>query len=462
QSEFFTQLVKTVLIIAIAIMYFTNPLLFAKAIDDISNDVTKTIISTADKKEIKNYLDAIADAKRQEEMADKVIITIIANDLWEEYIHKPWRIMEFGDNEIADQWQDRVLSEKKGSDERKEVIENLEQDTDIKTEAMVVERLGFMLMYFIPLIINILLMCLFCIFIIGVQFLIVFVFILGIFVFMLALIPSIGGEILKKWAATLGVLAGMKVVLAFVLMLMIAFNQAVFTAMSEDGWIYALLIQLVLYFAIYMYRGKIIGIFSSAREVIANPVESFKNLKRTGSTDPYRNRGNGGLLPRRNPRNVRGIGSVVSYLGKNRKEYKAAKNERQKLIEGKEKEHNEQVERKKARKHLNNKYKFFKKKRDAYFSGKSKNRVGKKGLQISNMVDKRIANKQEAFTDKEVDTIVSRRKNAKEYLQKRRMREGEYTIVKYTEPLPEIKEVKKKKGFKRFNPVNRRNRRRKD
>ena len=35
----------------------------------------------------------------------------------------------------------------------------------------------------------------------------------------------------------------------------------------------------VLYFAIYMYRGKIIGIFSSAREVIANPVESFKNLK---------------------------------------------------------------------------------------------------------------------------------------------------------------------------------------
>jgi cation transport ATPase len=277
--EFWTGIVKVVFVVAIGTFYYTNPLMLANGVEKASNELTNMIVKTSTDAKTKSE-----KAQGKEKNDKKTAITYIANDLWEQYVHKPWRILEFGDNKAADKWENDIL--KKSPDEREGIIKDMEADTGVKTEAMVTKRLGFMIMYLIPVAINIILMGIFCVIIIGLQFVVMLVFILGIFVFMVALIPSFGIETLKKWGMSIAFLSGTKLIMAFMLMLILAFNSALYSYAQEEGWVYALMLQLAMYIALYLFRHKVFYIFAMAKEVAVNPKKAFDRLQKTWRTRP--------------------------------------------------------------------------------------------------------------------------------------------------------------------------------
>jgi len=424
QVEFWTGLAKTIVIIAIATLYFTNPLLLAGKVETASNEITKMVISSSNKK-IPKYTEEVIEESRRKDK-EKQTITIIANDLWSEYVHKPWRIMEFGNNEAANRvdentglkWEESVLQNPEGSDERESTIERMEDNTGVKTESMVTKRLGFMLMYLIPLTINILLMAIFCIAIIGLQFFVTLIFVLGVFVFIVALIPSFGIETVKRWGISIVFLSGMKIVLAFVLMVMLTFNRALYETASEEnwGWIYALILQLAIYVVIYVFRDKIFNIFAVAKEIVVNPSKAIERIKRHGELSPLSNYGQ--KMAMRNPKNPR-ISAGSTYQGIKKgmrsyyKDWKTAKNQRVEIVEQKKKEYDDIVETEKSKKYLDKKYNLKKKKK----------KFKVEDMEFLSKVDNRVAKGKERWTDNEINEVKVRRKKAKEYVEYRKNRE---------------------------------------
>lgn len=414
QVEFWTGLAKTIVIIAIATLYFTNPLLLAGKVETASNEITKMIVSSSNKK-IPKYTNEVIEESRKRSK-EKLTITIIANNLWGEYVHKPWRIMEFGNNDVADDWELAILENKKSSEERKKAISNMEEQTGIETKSMVVDRLGFMLMYLIPLTINILLMAIFCIAIIGLQFFITLVFVLGVFVFIVALIPSFGIETVKRWGISIVFLSGMKIILAFILMVMLTFNEALYNTAGEEGWIYALILQLAIYVVMYVFREKIFNIFAVAKEVVANPSKAIERIKRHSELNPFSNYGQ--KMAVRNPKSRR-ISASSAYSGMKRgmrnyvKDWKEAKKHRVEIVEQKRVEYDDVIETDKAKTYLDKKYNLKKKKK----------KFKVEDMEFLSKVDNRVARGKERWTENEINEIKMRRKKAKEYVEYRKNRE---------------------------------------
>jgi len=441
QVEFWTGLAKTVIIIAIGVLYFTNPLLLARNVETASNELTNIVVTAASK--------AKADSNTSKGKEKKETITNIANDLWEEYVHKPWRILEFGNNEAADKWENKILKTTEDSDERKDTVEKMEKDKEVKTKAMVTKRLGFMFMYLIPLSINVILMAIFCIVIIGLQFLVTLVFVLGIFVFMVALIPSFGVETLKKWGMSIATLSGTKIVMAFMLMLILAFNNALFDTAKEEGWLYALMLQLAMYIVIYIYRERVLGIFSIAREVAVNPKRAFDRMKKHGELSPMSNYGQ--RMPIRNLKN----GKIKSNSGNGKKSViqkvkagtarsidtltlKNSRNVSKDLIAANKREYNDGIEKQKSKDYLDKKYNFKKRKVDKMSPTKYHKDMG-----YVDRIDKRKKNGEDPFTQDEINKVRDRRKKAKDYIEIRKNRNE--LGVKFSNPVNGTSvEVKKK------------------
>lgn len=443
QVEFWTELAKTIGIVAVATLYFTNPLLLANKVEEASNELTMMIVSSSNKEAITNYKDAMEANQERGYRPEKntEIITVVANNLWNEYVHRPWRLMEFGDENIADEWQERVLQTSISSDQRKDVIDELEKRTTIDTESMTIKRLGFMIMYLIPLIINVLLMAIFCIAIIGLQFLVTLVFVLGVFIFILALVPSYGTQIIKKWAFNILFLSGTKIVMAFLLMVMLTFNSALYATAGEKGWLYTLLLQLTLYSMIYFFRHKIWGMFLIAKEILPNPQRAVNRLMKTGelnSHSSYGKKSYSKIVPRSrikrpsktHPRSMeilseKAVAGVKNYATEKKDAIITKKNEISDQYKDKK-------ESEKSKKYLDKKYEHYKKK-----SGK----MSPKAVEFTNEVDKRKQAGEVPYSNTQIDEVKARRKRAKEYVEKRNTRE---TSI-------EFKEEKNYKVIKRSN-----------
>jgi ABC-type multidrug transport system fused ATPase/permease subunit len=281
RADFFSSVVQIIVVIALAYLYFNNPLMLLKGVDNVVNNVSTTILTARPDisgQTPSDYYTGKLDVK------DTGVVAV-ANNLWEQYIHRPWRIMEFGDSDIADEYEDKVLTYAPGSDQREELINEVEETTGLSTKDLSVKRLGLIIMYLIPMLVNLLLMGALCVLAIGYQFLILIIFMGGIFIFMIALIPSVGTNIVKNWAIKLIGTAGMKILISFLLIIMISFNEALYLFGNDNGWMAALIIQLVIYIIIYIKRESIMEVFMVAKDALQNPKKAAERLGKMKSME---------------------------------------------------------------------------------------------------------------------------------------------------------------------------------
>jgi hypothetical protein len=414
QAEVWGGLLKTLLIIAIAFMYFTNPLFFAKRIEVAINEITGLVLTA-------NEVDYSAPSYIAENRVEEEPLVQVANNLWEQYVHKPWQVAEFGNKEIADKYTEDILKLKPGSDEREDLIKVIEKESGTDTIDMLTKRLGFILIYYIPLMINILVLALMCFLVMSLQFVVMLVFLLGAFVFLLALFPSFGSAVIKNWLSTLLSIAGFKIIMAFLLMVLLAFNDALYATAETEGWVYALIVQLAIYIVLFFFRDKIINIFMVFGEVVKNPVASVKSLSNYGSVLHPSKGANSSfkrdmLKPFKSIKNdsITAKKKVVGATRKVKTTVQKTQQDFKKYADNQTKNHNYMSQYEDAKKYLDKKHKFHKK------NAQNKKREANNFVKE---VDSRANKGKDKFTKNDIDSVIKRQKKRDEYLEKRKQRE---------------------------------------
>lgn len=264
--QFWTALFQTIVIIAFASYYFTHPAQILESVDLGTKEISKMVLTGT-----------------TGGTSNTTAIVEAANHLWDTYIHKPWQYLEFGDESLANAYTDQVLSQPV-SDARTQIFVQLEKDK--YWQQMGLKRVGFELMYLIPMIVSFVILSALCILVIGFQFMTMLIFLMGIFIFVIALVPNWGARILGNWVQKLISTAGTKIILSFFLITLIAFNKALFSYGAAKGWLITLLLQLVIYAVVYLKRHEIVELFISFKNTLHNPNAVNKIVMRTGERFP--------------------------------------------------------------------------------------------------------------------------------------------------------------------------------
>lgn len=256
--QFWVALIQTVLIVALGIFYFTQPAFILEKTDTATKELSKMVLAGVNNN---NTTSAVTTA---------------SNELWDIFVHKPWQMLEFGDQTLAAQHSDEVLA-LSDSDAREDIFKKLEDDG--KWNNMGLKRVGFELMYLVPMLITFAILAMLCGLVIMFQFLTMIIFMMGIFIMIVALIPGIGPRMLGQWFSKFVATAATKIILVFFLSLIIAFNKAIFQYAQSKGWLIALILQVIVYVAIFVKRNELIDLFLDIKGTMQNPATAGRLLK---------------------------------------------------------------------------------------------------------------------------------------------------------------------------------------
>ena len=262
-----------VFIIALSYYYFEN---------------TGTILSKAN--EASGWLSSEMVISLGSDNGGKPVETKIANNMWDQYVHTPWQMMEFFSINIAEQKsayseeytnEEEILNRSPESSDRQNKYEKIMRQKSLRS--LGIKRIAFMIVYFVPLIVSLGVILILSLMSIGYQFYLLVVIFMGIFVLPIAFHPDVGFSILRIWGLKIAGAAGMKILLVFLINIFLAVNETMFKSATDEGlgWFTVLLLQLVLYVVIFVKRKDIFNIFGVASSAIQNSnmmMGKFRNL----------------------------------------------------------------------------------------------------------------------------------------------------------------------------------------
>ena len=257
KTQVWVAILQTVLILALALAVFHNPTGMLKRIDDFSKDMSRSVLAGTYK------------ATHQGSSPQSAVIAA-SNDIWMMYVHKPWQILQFGSIEIAEREQHRILALAPGSKERQTVIEELAKDGKLFSPDWGIKRVGFMMLYMLPMLVMGVIIGALALLILGYQFLTIFFTLGGIFVFIMALIPFFGPRLINNWAAKVIANGFIKVLISFVLAIIFATNAALFSLIGAYGWFVVLILQILIIVVIVWKRKDFVELFTNMRKSVQN------------------------------------------------------------------------------------------------------------------------------------------------------------------------------------------------
>ncbi len=257
KTQVWVAIIQTVLLVALALAFFANTATLLQGVDDISKDLSQKVL---------------AGTYRATNQGDDPETAVIAasNDVWMMFVHQPWQLLEFGDLEVAEEKEDEILSLSPDSAARKDIIEDLSKDGDLFGSKWGVIRVGFMLLYLVPMAIMFVIMIALCLLILGYQFLTMLYALFGVFIFIIALIPFFGPKVVGNWGSKILGSGLIKVIISFVMAILFAFNRALFKLSGTYGWIVVLFIQLVVAVMIVIKRKTFLEMITNMRMTVQN------------------------------------------------------------------------------------------------------------------------------------------------------------------------------------------------
>jgi hypothetical protein len=265
KNRIFQILVKTVILVAAAEYFYTHPIETMTTVDNVVNDVSLAAMSSM-------YSNSSDENKVDVKSEEDVPIQNIANSMFKEYIHTPWQILEFGSVETAekDKNQEKIL-DAPNEDERQDNYKELQEEYKFTDSGA--RRSCFIVIYMVPVIINLFVLAFLTFLTIAYKFYLLFIIFIGIFVFPLSFVPSIGPNIIKEWGQKVIGVACMKIVISILFILVLQFNQTILNQMSTKNWswITLLFIQAVIYTVIFVKRNVVKDLFNRTKRAMAKP-----------------------------------------------------------------------------------------------------------------------------------------------------------------------------------------------
>ena len=256
-------LMRILIAIILFTLLFIKPISLLSKVDFVMNGISNTVFESIMQY---IYINNDNENKIDNNTKNKNMIKL-ASSIWDQYVHTPWRLMEFGDGELADKAEYQILQYSPNDPSRLEVIKKIEAAKNeykdykgYKSQEMATKRLGFILMYFVPLTINFLVVALISILLIGYHFIIVLFTILGVFIFALSIGSRQNISMLHDWVFKIIGTVSTKILLSMGFILILSINNIIYlyTSNSQMGWISSLILQIVLYAMIYWMRTSII------------------------------------------------------------------------------------------------------------------------------------------------------------------------------------------------------------
>lgn len=320
-----------IIVLIVTFIFYTNPMGILSAVNDVSTDLSSSVLNAP-------YEAAYGKAGTTKSPADRS-----AELVWNIIVHKPWQILEFGDTDIANKYQDEILSIPEG-DERTELVENIEKDTGVlssrQSEQLNRVTTGIFFLIF-SLIIFIMMMAI-ALLIIGFQIFAIFLGLVGGFVFLLAIIPVYGLRLIGRWAVRILSAITVKVVLVFAVAILVVTMDFVFGLLDTYGMMAVMFTLIAIVLILYIKRKSLLNLFTlppgqavnAALNTNFNPLSSVRS--ETNSFQTWqRNR-------------------TLNKLNKTKLENETMRKEA--YIEDKETRKQEKIEKEEAMARLNNVY----------------------------------------------------------------------------------------------------------
>lgn len=250
QSQVIGGLIAVALIIAVGLFFYARPMFLLSTLNDITTELSSTVMDAP--------YDTLTDEEADEATAgDKSVVLI-----WNVMVHSQWQYLEFGSMKQAQAHEGDILTLMVESDERVDYIDELENPGLTKgNTASQIERFGLALIFFIFDVLLLVIILGFSVLILGYQFFVLFLAILGTFVFVLALIPGYGTRLLKRWALKLLTSSAVKILLVFFMAILFIIMNFLYTATATYGLLPVLFMMLSMCVVVAVKRKEIAELF---------------------------------------------------------------------------------------------------------------------------------------------------------------------------------------------------------
>lgn len=249
-SQVIGGLIAVTMIIAVALFFYARPMFVLSTLNGITTELSSTVMDAP--------YDTLTDEDADGATAGDKSVVLIFNVM----VHSQWQYLEFGSMRQAQAHEQAILPLEVDSDERLDYISELDDPglTQGNTASQI-ERFGLALIFFIFDILLLIIILGFAVLILGYQFFVLFLAILGTFVFVLALIPGYGTRLLKRWALKLLTSAAVKIILVFFMAILFIIMNFLYTATATYGLLPVLFMMLSMCLIVAVKRKEIAELF---------------------------------------------------------------------------------------------------------------------------------------------------------------------------------------------------------
>ena len=258
-----TDIFKVIFILLLSFLVVT------KSADTLSNVIglTKNIAVSA----LKNINDAKSTDFNPQSFAAES-----AGLIWKSLVHNVWLSLEFGKTDIDEGTvkefltvTDPVKREKLVEDYRAGLGEN---DKNIMAKSTGIGRIGFLIVYLIPLFVNSAVYLIISVIQLAFQIMAIFFVLLAPVILLLSLVPAFGGfDLLSNWTTKIIETQLSILVITFLLGLLLKFNQLLYDKTAEYGWFGVIVIQTLIMVIVVLNRSKILKSLSGIHKMQNSP-----------------------------------------------------------------------------------------------------------------------------------------------------------------------------------------------
>lgn len=249
-SQVIGGLIAVTMIIAVGLFFYARPMFVLSTLNNITTELSSTVMDAP--------YDTLTNEEADDATAEDKSVVLIFNVM----VHSQWQYLEFGSLKQAQKHEASILPLEVDSDERTDYISELDKQGLTKgNTAAQIERFGLALIFFLFNILMLVIVLGFSVLILGYQFFVLFLAVLGTFIFILALIPGYGPKLLKRWALKLLTTSAAKIILVFFLSIIFIIMSFLYTATAKYGLLPVLFMMLSMCLIVALKRKDIIELF---------------------------------------------------------------------------------------------------------------------------------------------------------------------------------------------------------
>ena len=258
-----TDIFKVIFILLLSFLVVT------KSADTLSNVIglTKNIAVSA----LKNINDA-----KSTDFNPKSFAAESAGLIWKSLVHNVWLSLEFGKTDIDEGTVKEFLTVTDPV-KREKLVEDYraglgEDDKNIMAKSTGIGRIGFLIVYLIPLFVNSAVYLIISVIQLAFQIMAIFFVLLAPVILLLSLVPAFGGfDLLSNWTTKIIETQLSILVITFLLGLLLKFNQLLYDRTAEYGWFGVIVIQTLIMVIVVLNRNKILKSLSGIHKMQNSP-----------------------------------------------------------------------------------------------------------------------------------------------------------------------------------------------